>query len=232
MEAATAPDDTPAAPPLLTVHFGDPAWQAHLGGDFHAPEESGGMSWIWMGAGRCWVILPGGLPDSDLQMRLEAAPHWPVPPDHDIMDISVVDDSSNVIRGLACRPKDDAIWQALPHTIPFRGSEPATGHPCDMMLRVQKRAPLTLEIRADSAGLATSDSAGLATMEFDQSQLIQAREFLLPRGALNPSRTLTFKASSAIAPVELAPGHPDARRLSFRLFRMQVRAAQRGAATT
>ena len=200
MGADMRPNDTPGAQPILTVQFGDPAWQAHLGGDFHAPEESGGISWIWMGAGKCWIVLPAGLPDADLRVRLEAAPHWPVPPGHEILEMTVTDDSGSVIHGAACRYKNDAIWQGLPLQIPFRGCEPATGRPRDMTIRLQQRAPSTLDIR--------SESAGLETIEFDQSQLIQAREFVLPRGVLQPSRTLYFKASSAIAPVELTGDTP------------------------
>ena len=223
------PDGTPSAPPLLTVHFGDPTWQTHLGGDFHAPEGAGGISWIWMGEGKCWVILPDTVPpallhDSDLQVRLEAAPHWPVASGHDIMEIAVTENSGVVIQGMASRPEDDAIWQTLPLQIPFRGTNPTAARPHEMTLHAGKRAALTLDIR--------SDSQPLATMTFDHDQLIQTRDFLIPRGALGASRTLYFHPSSAIAPVELARDHPDTRKLSFRLFRMQVRPARQARPTT
>ena len=216
MEAATAPDDTPAAPPLLTVHFGDPAWQAHLGGDFHAPEESGGMSWIWMGGGKVLgdpARRPAGLRPADAS-RGRPALACSARSRH--LDISVVDDSGNVINGAACRPKDDAIWQALPLTIPFRGSEPATGQPCDMTLRVQKRAPLTLEIRSDSAGLARWTRQDWPRLSLTRANSSRPGSSSAARRAATrpehstsrhraPSRRLNWRAGTRRAETELPP---------------------------
>lgn len=196
----------PACKPV-SISFGHPEWQTHLGGDFRGIESAGEVSWNWAGAGECWCVLPLLEPDTGYSVRLEAAPLAPF--SADLRELEVLCGGARLLRRVAACGADETAMD-----IPLSLEELARRHPLARLELVWRRLPPpTLSVRANDLPV--------AELVFETRPDMQFRDFALRRKLLAaaPETVLFFKPNIAVSKRDLE-GSGEDRLLSFRLFRL------------
>ena len=201
MVDVSAHSDPPAS---VVVEFGAPRWQAHLGGGFLGPEADGPLTWNWLGESPAWVVLTGLVPGAQYRATLEAAPFAPL--GGDLHEVALVADGMTLLRRVFPGSASEPIELAIPSgTIP-----PAT----DASVVCSPVGPPVLRV--------TLGSIPLCELDYVASSNLQMQDFPLTAPPADaPTPVLHLRPGHAISPAE-ANLSPDARRLSFRLFRLTL----------
>lgn len=201
MVDVSAHSETPA--PVM-VEFGAPRWQAHLGGGFLGPESDGPLAWNWLGESPAWVVLTDLVPATRYRATLEAAPFAPL--GGDLHEVALMAAGRTLLKRVVPGSASDPIELAIPSgTIP-----PATA----ASVVCAPVGPPILRVALDSTPL--------CELTYLASSNLQLQDFSVTAPPANaPTPVLHLRPGHAISPTE-ASLSPDARRLSFRLFRLTL----------
>ncbi|MCX7717052.1 MAG: hypothetical protein N2111_01445 [Candidatus Sumerlaeaceae bacterium] len=184
----------------ISIEFGRPEWQSHLGGDLYPPEHDGDLWWRWCGSGIFWCVLPKETPSGPVKIRLEAAPLAPF--SGPIMELLLTDQTG---KTLARRVSSTGCVAAQTDLVCV-----PTTH-CAAAWRLIPPPGITV----------TMGQEIVARLGYETRPEVQVRDFEIPEGPEDRAalRIISFQASPAIAATELGTSD-DRRPLAFRLFRL------------
>jgi hypothetical protein len=196
--------------PEYIIGFGEPDWQAHLGGGFLGPESGDGVSYNWISAERAWCVLPELRAGCDYLVRLEAAPLAPYESDVQMIRVSAGENEACWVtsRGAMFAARDVEL-KLTPDVI----SRTPAGPELKLTVSCEFLAPPRLAI--------TINDIPAARLDYETRTCMQIRDFPVPRDLLGSSPVMFFEPNLVFQQQDFE-GSPDARSLSIRLFRMML----------
>lgn len=189
-----------------TIGFGEPDWQAHIGGNFDGPEHGADLTWNWLGKDRGWCVLPKLSHEHDYLIRIEAAPLAPF--GCRVQRVVITAGESELLN--ICLPDSTSAEAVARLALPKVAADVTSIN-----------ARISLERSADPTLRVFANDLPVAELSFEPEGHLQYRDFYLRREVLNSTTALFFQAAQAFGPQDI-PDSPDKRMLSFRLFRMLI----------